>query len=80
MGSCPDIEVSTDRGNIGNEVRYNLRGSGVTIRGGGARVAEVEARLKAEEEAKSVEEGRKMEEEMRLKKERLLEEEQMRHA
>ncbi|GFV16895.1 hypothetical protein TNCV_4364951 [Trichonephila clavipes] len=54
--------------------------------------AEVEDRLKADEEAKAVKEGRKMEEEgrkneiialeveMRLKKERWLVEEQMRHV
>ncbi|GFY40556.1 hypothetical protein TNIN_427941 [Trichonephila inaurata madagascariensis] len=83
--SCPDIEMSTDRGNIGHEVRSNLRSE--------ARFkAEVEVRLKANEEAKAVEEGRKMEEErkmnerialeeeMRLKKERWLVEEQTRHV
>ncbi|GFW02631.1 hypothetical protein TNCV_2456451 [Trichonephila clavipes] len=43
-----DIEMSTDRGNMGNEVRSSLSS---------------EIRLKAEEEAKVVEEGRKMEEE-----------------
>ncbi|GFS71572.1 hypothetical protein TNCV_5052451 [Trichonephila clavipes] len=46
--ACLDIEVSTNRGNIGNEVRSNLSS---------------ETRLKADEEAKAVAEGRKMEEE-----------------
>ncbi|GFT08899.1 hypothetical protein TNCV_4104151 [Trichonephila clavipes] len=54
--SCPDIEVSTDRGNIGNEVRSDLN-SETRLK------VEVEDRLKADEEAKAVEEGRKMEEE-----------------
>ncbi|GFW16250.1 hypothetical protein TNCV_4264151 [Trichonephila clavipes] len=42
--ACPNIEVSTDRGNIGNEARSNLSS---------------ETRLKADEEAKAVEEGRR---------------------
>ncbi|GFV08492.1 hypothetical protein TNCV_2937081 [Trichonephila clavipes] len=42
--ACLDIEVSTDRGNIGNELISNLSS---------------EIRLKAEEEAKAVGEGRK---------------------
>ncbi|GFW36235.1 hypothetical protein TNCV_4930971 [Trichonephila clavipes] len=46
--ACLDIEASTDRGNIGNEVRSNLSS---------------ETRLKADEEAKAVEKGWKMEEE-----------------
>ncbi|GFW45988.1 uncharacterized protein TNCV_3276061 [Trichonephila clavipes] len=82
--ACLDIEVSTDRGNIGNEVRSNLS-SETRFK------VEMEDRLKADEEAKAVEEGRKMEEErrmnerialegeMRLKRERWLVEEQMRH-
>ncbi|GFT13468.1 uncharacterized protein TNCV_2515171 [Trichonephila clavipes] len=82
--TCLDIEVSTNRGNIGNEVRSNLS-SETRLK------VEVEDRLKAYEEVKAVEEGRKMEEErrmneiialeeeMRLKNERWLVEEQMRH-
>ncbi|GFX67817.1 CCHC-type domain-containing protein [Trichonephila clavipes] len=45
------VEVSTDGGNIENEVRSNLSS---------------ETRLYAEEEAKALEEGRKMEEEKRM--------------
>ncbi|GFU56627.1 hypothetical protein TNCV_3930241 [Trichonephila clavipes] len=45
--ACPDIEVSTDRGNIGNEGRSNLSCE-TRIK------VEVEARLKADEEAKAV--------------------------
>ncbi|GFT14186.1 hypothetical protein TNCV_2677271 [Trichonephila clavipes] len=83
--ACLDIEVSTDRGNIGNEVRSNLS-SETRLK------VEVEDGLKADEEAKAVEEGRKLEEErrmneiialeeeMRLKNERWLVEEQMRHV
>ncbi|GFT78918.1 hypothetical protein TNCV_3093211 [Trichonephila clavipes] len=52
--ACLDIEVSTVRGNIGNEVRSNLS-SETRLK------AEVEDRLKAAEEAKAVEEGRKNE-------------------
>ncbi|GFY04559.1 hypothetical protein TNCV_4416441 [Trichonephila clavipes] len=52
--ACLDIEVSTDRGNIGNEVRSNLS-SETRLKD------EVEDRLKADEEAKAVEEGRKKE-------------------
>ncbi|GFU73153.1 hypothetical protein TNCV_1267931 [Trichonephila clavipes] len=82
--ACLDIEVSIDRGNIGNEVSFNFS---IETR----LKVEVEDRLKTDEEAKAVEEWRKMEEErrmnerialegeMRLKKERLLVEEQMRH-
>ncbi|GFW71893.1 hypothetical protein TNCV_3220691 [Trichonephila clavipes] len=51
-----DIEVSTNRGNIGNEVRFNLN-SETRLK------VEVEDRLKAYEGVKAVEEGRKMEEE-----------------
>ncbi|GFV00091.1 hypothetical protein TNCV_4057631 [Trichonephila clavipes] len=54
--ACLDIEVSTDRGNIGNEVRSNLSSETIFK-------TEVETRLKADEEAKAVKEGRKMEEE-----------------
>ncbi|GFU93608.1 hypothetical protein TNCV_3401801 [Trichonephila clavipes] len=78
-GSCPDIEVSADRGNIGNEVRSNLS-SETRLK------VEVEDRLKADDEAKAVEDGRRMneiialEEEMRLKNESWLVEEQMRHV
>ncbi|GFU48907.1 hypothetical protein TNCV_3209111 [Trichonephila clavipes] len=57
--ACLDIEVSTDRGNIGNEVISNLS-SETRLK------VEVEDRLKADEEAKAVEEGRKMEEEGRI--------------
>ncbi|GFV84689.1 uncharacterized protein TNCV_4296711 [Trichonephila clavipes] len=82
--ACLDIEVSIDRGNIGNEVRSNLS-SETRLK------VEVEDRLKADEEAKAVEEGWKMDEgrmnegialegEIRLKKERRLVEEQMRHV
>ncbi|GFU32445.1 uncharacterized protein TNCV_992131 [Trichonephila clavipes] len=83
--ACLDIEVSTDRDNIRNEVRSNLS-SETRLK------VEVEDRLKADEEAKAVEDERKMEkerrmneiialeEEMRLKKERWLEEEQMLHV
>ncbi|GFX11720.1 cytochrome P450 3A7 [Trichonephila clavipes] len=83
--ACLDIEVSTNRGNIGNEVRSNLS-SETRLK------VEVEDRLKAYEEVKAVEEGRKMEEErrmneiialeeeMRLKNEKWLVEEQMRHV
>ncbi|GFV00948.1 hypothetical protein TNCV_1387621 [Trichonephila clavipes] len=46
--ACLDIEVSTHRGNIGNEARSNLSS---------------ETGLKADEEAKAVEKGRNMEEE-----------------
>ncbi|GFW07340.1 hypothetical protein TNCV_865121 [Trichonephila clavipes] len=53
--ACLDIEVSIDRGNIGNEVRSNLS-SETRLK------VEVEDRLKADDEAKAVEEGRKMEE------------------
>ncbi|GFV43741.1 hypothetical protein TNCV_2770541 [Trichonephila clavipes] len=62
--ACLDIEVSTDRGNIGNEVRSNL-----SIETRFKAVVEtrlttvVETRLKTDEEAKAVEEGRNMEEE-----------------
>ncbi|GFU70667.1 hypothetical protein TNCV_4092691 [Trichonephila clavipes] len=83
--ACLDIEVSIDRGNIGNELRSNLScETGLNV--------EVEDRLKADEETKAVEEGRKMEEEgkmneiialegeIRLKKERWLVKEQMRHV
>ncbi|GFW07349.1 uncharacterized protein TNCV_865211 [Trichonephila clavipes] len=78
-------KVSTNRGNIGNEVRSNLS-SETRLK------VEVEDRLKAYEEVKAVQEGRKMEEEkrvneiialeeeMRLKNERWLVEEQMRHV
>ncbi|GFU11031.1 hypothetical protein TNCV_344391 [Trichonephila clavipes] len=66
--ACLDIEVSIDRGNIGNEVRSNL--SSET-----RRKVEVEDRLKADEEAKAVEEGRKMEEERRMNERIALEEE-----
>ncbi|GFV08801.1 hypothetical protein TNCV_2618881 [Trichonephila clavipes] len=52
--ACLDIEVSTDRGNIGNEVRSNLSCE-TRLK------VEVEDRLKADEEAKAVEEERKME-------------------
>ncbi|GFX22794.1 retrovirus-related Pol polyprotein from transposon opus [Trichonephila clavipes] len=80
-----DIEVSTDRGNIGNEVRSNLS-SETRLK------VEVEDRPKAYEEVKAVVEGRKMEEErrmnkiialeeeMRLKNEKWLVEGQMRHV
>ncbi|GFX52757.1 integrase catalytic domain-containing protein [Trichonephila clavipes] len=80
--ACLDIEVSIDRGNIGNEVRSNI------INETRLKV-EVKDRLKADEEAKAVEEGRKMEEEgkmnerialegeIRLKKEKWLVEEQI---
>ncbi|GFY12096.1 uncharacterized protein TNCV_4975961 [Trichonephila clavipes] len=83
--ACIDIEVSTDRGNIGNEVRSNLSSENRLK-------VEVKDRLKADQEAKAVEEGRKMEKEgrmnerialdggMRLKKERWHVEEQMRHV
>ncbi|GFW68206.1 retrovirus-related Pol polyprotein from transposon opus [Trichonephila clavipes] len=83
--ACLNIEVSTNRGNIGNEVRSNLS-SETRLK------VEVEDRLKADEEAKAVAEGRKMEEErrmneiialeeeMRLKNVRWLVEEQMRHV
>ncbi|GFU82861.1 hypothetical protein TNCV_266581 [Trichonephila clavipes] len=57
--ACLDIEVSTDRGTIGNEVRSNLS-SETRLK------VEVEDRLKADEEAKAVEEGRKMEKEGRM--------------
>ncbi|GFW30657.1 hypothetical protein TNCV_455941 [Trichonephila clavipes] len=81
--SCLDIEVSIERGNIGNEVSSNLSSE--------TRLKVEVDRLKADEEAKAVEEGRKMEEgrineiialeeEMKLKKERWLVEEQMRHV
>ncbi|GFW04638.1 hypothetical protein TNCV_3066561 [Trichonephila clavipes] len=51
--ACLDIEVSTDRGNIGNEVRSNLS-SETRLK------VEVEDRLKADEEAKAVlEDGRR---------------------
>ncbi|GFX24023.1 hypothetical protein TNCV_2731281 [Trichonephila clavipes] len=83
--ACLDIEVSTNRGNIGNEVRSNLS-SETRLK------VEVEDRLKAYEEVKTVEEGRKMEEErrmneiialeeeMRLKNEKGLVDKQMRHV
>ncbi|GFX32587.1 splicing factor 3B subunit 2 [Trichonephila clavipes] len=83
--ACLDVEVSTDRGTIGNEVRSNIS-SETRLK------VEVEDKLKADKEAKAVEEGRKMEEErrmnerialegeMRLKKERGLVKEQMRHV
>ncbi|GFT84137.1 hypothetical protein TNCV_1149811 [Trichonephila clavipes] len=54
--ACLDIEVSTDRGNVGNEVRSNLS-SETRLK------VEVEGRLKDDKEAKAVEEGRKMKEE-----------------
>ncbi|GFW69437.1 hypothetical protein TNCV_487861 [Trichonephila clavipes] len=50
--ACLDIEVSTNRGNIGNEVRSNLS-SETRLK------VEVEDRLKAYEEVKAVEEGRR---------------------
>ncbi|GFS59866.1 hypothetical protein TNCV_3956821 [Trichonephila clavipes] len=53
--ACLDIEVSTDRGNVGNEVRSNLSND-TRLK------VEVEDRLKADKEAKAMEEGRKMEE------------------
>ncbi|GFT49240.1 hypothetical protein TNCV_4582481 [Trichonephila clavipes] len=54
--ACLDIEVSTNRGTIGNEVRSNLS-SETRLK------IEVEDRHKTDEEAKAVEEGQKMEEE-----------------
>ncbi|GFW83614.1 hypothetical protein TNCV_2204631 [Trichonephila clavipes] len=65
---CLDIEVSTNRGNIGNEVKSNLS-SETRLK------VEVEDRLKAYEEVKAVEEGRKMEEERRMNEIIALEEE-----
>ncbi|GFY44885.1 hypothetical protein TNIN_261441 [Trichonephila inaurata madagascariensis] len=46
--ACPDIEVSTDKGNIRNEVRSNLRS---------------ETRLKADEENKALEEEMRLKKE-----------------
>ncbi|GFW16197.1 uncharacterized protein TNCV_4263621 [Trichonephila clavipes] len=66
--ACLHIEVSTDRGTIGNEVRSNLS-SETRLK------VEVEDRLKADEEAKAVEERRKMEEERRMNEKIALEEE-----
>ncbi|GFW09067.1 uncharacterized protein TNCV_3081591 [Trichonephila clavipes] len=93
--ACLDIEVSTDRGHIGNEVEVKDRlkvevEDRLKVEVEDRLKVEVEDRLKADEEAIAVEEGRKMEEgrmnerialegEMRLKKERWLVEEQMRH-
>ncbi|GFY26475.1 hypothetical protein TNCV_2878071 [Trichonephila clavipes] len=53
--ACLDIEVSIDRGNIGNEVRSDFS-SETRLK------VEVEDRLKADKEAKAAEEGQKMEE------------------
>ncbi|GFW01625.1 hypothetical protein TNCV_4085401 [Trichonephila clavipes] len=57
--ACIDIEVSTDTGNIGNEVRSNHSSENRLTH---THKIEVEDRLKADEEAKAVEEGQKMEE------------------
>ncbi|GFX71192.1 uncharacterized protein TNCV_3409621 [Trichonephila clavipes] len=79
--ACLDIELSTNRGNIGNEVRSNLSSETrlkVEVEDrlkADEEAKEVEDRLKAYEKVKAVEEGRKMEEERRMNEIIALEEE-----